>query len=300
MTQIELYLQYLRHERNFSRHTEISYYTDLKQFESFISTFTSQPLNPQSVTPEMIRQWIVFLMKHNISANSISRKLSSVKSFYRYLLEHNMATHNPAQTMKSPKKKKPLPSFANYHQIKPVLEKAWQKAIESDNFEKYRNALMVELMYLTGIRRAELLNIRLSDIDFAKKQILIHGKRKKERIIPISNNLIEKIETYWQIRQMNIEDTNSNLLFVLQTGKPLYPMLLYRIVHHHLCDITHLKKAGPHVLRHSFATSMLNEGAEINAVKELLGHASLASTEVYTHTSIEELKEIYKQAHPHS
>jgi integrase/recombinase XerC len=296
MTQVEAYLKYLRHERNYSRHTEISYYTDLCQFENFIFGIVGE-FDIEQIDSDMIRRWVVALMEQKVSPRSISRKLSGVKSFYSYLLEHHLAAHNPARGIKAPKANKPLPSFVNYVDMKPLLDEESFLTGAECQFEAVRDHTLVELLYVTGMRRDELIKLRDVDVDFSAKQMVVNGKRNKQRIIPFSPKTAQILNKYLDIRNREVV-RESVYFFVLKNGKPLYPMLVYRIVHRCLENISTLSKASPHVLRHSFATAMLNNGAEINAVKELLGHSSLASTEIYTHTSVEELKKIYEKAHP--
>lgn len=296
MTQVEKYLIYLRHERNYSRHTEISYSSDLHQFEQFIIEQVGD-FQPEDLTSDLIRRWVVSLVEQGISARSVARKLSGVKSFCSYLLEHRMLAANPARIVKAPKAKKPLPSFVNYSEMKPILDSYFVDYRPEAYFESVRDHTIVELLYMTGMRRDELIKLRDTDVDFSAQQLLVNGKRNKQRIVPISGNTVELLKRYLEIRNKEVVP-EENAFFVLKSGKPLYPMLVYRVVHGCLESISTLAKSSPHVLRHSFATSMLNNGAEINAVKELLGHSSLASTEVYTHTSVEELKKIYEKAHP--
>jgi integrase/recombinase XerC len=296
MTQVEEYLKYLRHERNYSRHTEISYYTDLCQFESFITGIVGS-FDVEQIDSDIVRRWVVSLMEQKVSPRSISRKLSGVNSFYNYLLEHHLVAHNPARGIKAPKANKPLPSFANYVDMKPLLDEELFIKDAGCQFEAARDHTLVELLYVTGMRRDELIKLRDADVDFSAQQLLVNGKRNKQRIIPFSPKTTQMLKRYLDIRNQEIA-READCFFVLENGKPLYPMLVYRIVHRCLENISTLSKASPHVLRHSFATGMLNNGAEINAVKELLGHSSLASTEIYTHTSVEELKKIYEKAHP--
>lgn len=296
MTQVEAYLKYLRHERNYSRHTEISYFTDLRQFEDFVVAILGQ-FDVGQVDSDIIRRWVVSLMDQQVSARSISRKLSGVRSFYCYLQEHRVVSHNPVRGIKAPKASKPLPSFVSYADMKPLLDQELLLADGECDFEAVRDHSIVELLYMTGMRRDELMKLRDEDVDFAANQLLVNGKRNKQRIVPFSEKTAQMLKRYLDVRNKEVvRQTDS--FFVLKNGKLLYPMLVYRIVHRCLENISTLSKSSPHVLRHSFATGMLNNGAEINAVKELLGHSSLASTEIYTHTSVAELKKIYEKAHP--
>ncbi len=292
MLLIEKYIKYLRYEKNFSLHTEISYSTDLQQFFDFLKEhFSETDIN--SVDSDIIRLWIVSLMEAKISARSVNRKLSTLKSFYKYLLKIGEISINPVKKITGPKIPKPIPAFVNTTDMDEILDD-----INFDkSFESLRDQIMIELFYATGIRRAELIGLKDTDIDFSNETIQVTGKRNKQRIIPFSDGMKTLLEEYISTRNKEVEAT-SGYFFVRDNGKQLYPMLVHRIVNDHLKQVPTLSKTSPHVLRHSFATSMLNNGADINAVKELLGHSSLAATEIYTHTSFEELKKIYNKAHP--
>lgn len=289
---IEKYIKYLRYEKNYSLHTEISYSTDLAQFAEFLQCHFPD-VDFRSVDSDLIRLWIVSLMEAKVTARSVNRKLSSLKSFYKYLLRIGEVSSSPMNKVVGPKTVKPIPSFVNSADMDTILD---ADDFESD-FESLRNRVILELFYVTGMRRAELIGLKDTDVDFVSETVKVKGKRNKERLIPIGKDMEVLLEQY--IRQRNIEVENTEgYLFVKADGKPLYPMFIHRIVTERLKCITTLSKSSPHVLRHSFATAMLNNGADINAVKELLGHASLAATEVYVHTSFEELKKIYNKAHP--
>ena len=292
MLLIEKYIKYLRYEKNFSLHTEISYSTDLQQFFDFLKEhFSETDIN--SVDSDIIRLWIVSLMEAKISARSVNRKLSTLKSFYKYLLKIDEININPVKKITGPKIPKPIPAFVNTTDMDEILDD-----INFDkSFESLRDQIMIELFYATGIRRAELIGLKDTDIDFSNETIQVTGKRNKQRIIPFSDGMKTLLEEYISTRNKEVEAI-SGYFFVRDNGKQLYPMLVHRIVNDHLKQVPTLSKTSPHVLRHSFATSMLNNGADINAVKELLGHSSLAATEIYTHTSFEELKKIYNKAHP--
>lgn len=292
MKLINKYMDYLRYEKNYSSHTEISYFTDLSQFVDFLQKEHSE-LELLTVDSSVIRLWMVHLMKVKVSARSVNRKLSALKSFYRYLLKNGQVAVNPAVRVVAPRVGKPLPVFVSDKDIDRLLVDV---DLDAD-FEIRRDNLILELFYVTGIRRAELIGIRDVDVDFYAQTIQVTGKRNKQRIIPLSVVMCEKISLYMEVRDRETPRV-SDALFVKGDGAPLYPMLLHKIVTTRLKAIPTLAKTSPHVLRHSFATSMLNNGADINAVKEILGHSSLAATEVYTHTSFEELKNIYNKAHP--
>jgi integrase/recombinase XerC len=288
----EKFIQYLRVEKNYSSHTEISYFDDLTQFEAFI-TGGRKPFDPVQIESDHIRIWMSRLMEQGLKARSVNRKLSAVKSFFRYLKKKGVIVQNPAEAITGPKANKKLPAFVN----DPELAKVIDSPMESDGFRGHRDRFLIELLYLTGMRRAELIALKDTDIDFGACTLRVTGKRNKQRIIPFSNTTKEKLKEYIAARDAGIEN-KSPFLFVKEDGEPLYPKLVYNVIHNHLGSIPTLAKKSPHVLRHSFATEMLNIGAEINAVKELLGHSSLASTEVYTHVTFEELKKAYHYAHP--
>lgn len=292
MTIVDKYIDYLRYEKNYSSHTEISYYSDLIQFRDFIESHY-RDIELETVDGDIVRAWIISLMEAKTSARSVNRKLSSLKSFYRYLQKMGSISISPLKKISGPKAKKPIPSFINYSDMEKVLD----IETEDNDYESFRDKVILELFYVTGMRRAELIGLTDKDIDLYSGSIRVTGKRNKQRIIPVSKNTIALIDAYLEIRNKNFEN-QTVAFFVKKDGEPIYPMLIHRVVSSHLKWIPTLAKASPHVLRHSFATGMLNNGADINAVKELLGHSSLASTEIYTHTSFDELKKIYNKAHP--
>lgn len=292
MTIVDKYIDYLRYEKNYSSHTEISYYSDLIQFRDFIESHY-RDIELETVDGDIVRAWIISLMDAKTSARSVNRKLSSLKSFYRYLQKMGSISISPLKKISGPKAKKPIPSFINYSDMEKVLD----IETEDNDYESFRDKVILELFYVTGMRRSELIGLTDKDIDLYSGSIRVTGKRNKQRIIPVSKNTIALIDAYLEIRNKNFEN-QTVAFFVKKDGEPIYPMLIHRVVSSHLKWIPTLAKASPHVLRHSFATGMLNNGADINAVKELLGHSSLASTEIYTHTSFDELKKIYNKAHP--
>jgi integrase/recombinase XerC len=292
MLLIEKYIKYLRYEKNYSLHTEISYSEDLRQFADFLSVHFPG-VDIKDVDSDIIRMWIVSLMESKMSARSVNRKLSALKSFYRYQLRTGEIGVNPVKKVSGPKTSKPIPAFVN----NPDMEKILDEDDFDDSFESVRDHTMIELFYVTGIRRAELIGLKDVDVDFSSGTVQVTGKRNKQRLIPFGDGMKQSLAQYISIRNKEVENRSGHL-FVKRDGEPLYPMLVHRIVTSNLKQIQTLSKTSPHVLRHSFATGMLNNGADINAVKELLGHSSLAATEIYTHTSFEELKKIYNKAHP--
>lgn len=291
---ITKYIEYLRYEKNYSSHTEISYLNDLLQFAGFLDNH-HPGVSLEEIDGDLIRLWMVDLMKGKIVARSVNRKLSALKSFFGYLQRKDILNSNPAVKIVGPRMAKPIPSFVNDKDMDVLLPV--NSLDYSDDFAKFRDVLLVELLYVTGIRRAELIGLKDEDIDYYSRTMSVIGKRNKQRLVPLSADMCDKIRLYMSVRDGRLE-LKPEALFVREDGRALYPMLVYRIVNEQLSQISTLSKASPHVLRHTFATSMLNNGADINAVKEILGHSSLAATEVYAHTSFEELKSIYNKAHP--
>ena len=286
------FLQYLQYEKNYSAHTVLSYHTDLLQFCEFLQ-ITPEQFDPKTTSPVQIQQWVLQLMSAGVSARTLSRKISTLKSFWHFLLRRKYVSLNPTLKIILPKTKKPLPAFFKDNEMASVLDNPFVP----DSFEPVRNQLIIKLFYLTGIRLSELINIKDADIDIAEGNLRVTGKRNKQRIIPIGETLTDDIEKYMRLRNESVESHEPEL-FVLKNGKKMYAKMVYNLVHNTMSGVSSMHKLSPHVLRHSFATGILNGGADLNAVKELLGHSSLSATQVYTHTSFEELHNIYKQAHP--
>lgn len=287
----ESFLKYLRLERNYSEHTIVGYGTDLSKFEVYLKS-VDESLDFLSVDGSLIREWVLSLMDEGYSETSVGRKLSSLRSFYRYLLRQGLVSSDPLLKVVAPKKKKPLPVFVKESDMDRLLDD-----LEFDSgFEGVRDRVIIELFYETGIRLSELITLADADVDFSAKVIKVTGKRNKQRLIPFGEGLKRDLEAYLLARE-DIK-REKECFFVRKNGKPMYPVLVYLLVKRNLSKVVTLKKKSPHVLRHSFATSMLNHHSELNAVKELLGHESLTTTEVYTHTTFEELKQVYEQAHP--
>jgi len=289
---IDSFLNYLRYERNYSDYTVISYSKDLTQFEEYVKANHEGIFSPETIDSDIVRNWIVFLLDSKISPTSANRKLSSLKSFFKFLIKQGVIPSNPLKLVTGPKTKKPIPYFIKESEMDLLLDGDGFSA----DFEGVRNRLILELLYDTGIRRSELVGIKNTDIDYDASLIKITGKRNKQRLIPFAEGLKNLMLAYIDIRNREIDPTGKWFL-IRSNGEQLSVGIVYYIVKKSLSEITMLAKRSPHVLRHSFATSMLNNGAELNAVKEILGHSSLASTSVYTHTTFEELKKVY-HAHP--
>ncbi len=290
---INSFLDYLRLEKKYSDKTVGSYEADLLQFEFFLRTHFREEMVLEEVTPDMVREWVVVLMEEGYRATSVNRKLSSLRTFYKFLLLKGEIRKDPLRRITGPKNKKTLPVFVRESEINRVLE----HLEEGSGFLQCRDRLVVLMLYTTGIRRAELVGLDWEDVDLSANQLKVTGKRNKQRLIPFGQELKEAIEAYLEERNRVLPEDPSPF-FVKEDGSRLYEGLVYKIVKESLSEIVSLKKKSPHVLRHSFATNMLNNEADLSAVKELLGHASLSSTEKYTHTVFEELKKVYKQAHP--
>ncbi len=286
------FLSYLNLERNYSQNTILSYGKDLESFQLFLKE-TDQESDIDTADTDSIRNWIMKLMDEEYSETSVNRKLSSLKTYYHFLIRKGVIEINPTAKVNGPKKKKPLPSF--------VKEADMEKVLDADSFgntfEEIRDRLILCFFYETGIRLSELISLKDKDIDIERMTIKVTGKRNKQRMIPFGESLKKEIEGY--LRARNEATANkSDAFFTKKNGEELYRALVYKTVKQNLSKVVTLKKKSPHVLRHSFATSMLNNGADLESVKELLGHESLTTTEIYTHTTFEELKKVYKQAHP--
>ncbi len=290
---IDSFLQYLRYEKGFSSHTVSSYSYDLSQYQDFVLREKSA-FDPKETNAAQVRQWIIFLMENGYSPLSVNRKLSALKSFFRYLFRLKHIEIDPVKKVSGPKANKVLPSFVKERDMEMILDDS-----ETDlTFESVRDNTIIEFFYTTGIRCAELVGLKDNDVDLDAGLLKVTGKRNKQRLIPFSGRLKEAADIYLKARQEVDHEKQDSAFFVRRDGRCLTNSLVYRIVNARLSEIPGLSKKSPHVLRHTFATSMLNNGADLNAVKELLGHASLSSTEVYTHTTFEELKKVYHQAHP--
>ena len=288
---IESFLRYLQFEKRYSKHTLSAYAADLEQFSVFL---TQEDAKIENVEYGQIRLWIISLVEDELHPASINRKMASVRSFYKFLLKRELIKHDPSQRLRALKMPKRLPDF--------VQEKDITQLFDNQNFENnffgLRDKLILELLYGTGMRRAELLGLEDESINIKKRQIKVLGKRNKERIIPVTETVIDLILEYIASKRDHFEALETNSLLVTDKGEECYPMLVYRTVVKYLGNVVSLDKKSPHVLRHTYATHLLNNGADLNAVKDLLGHSSLAATQVYTHNSLEKLKKVFQQAHP--
>jgi integrase/recombinase XerC len=282
------FITYLSSEKRFSEHTIKSYSCDINQFALFLSSEFQIVDKINEISFQIIRTWIASLLEKGISPRSVNRKISTLKTYFKFLVRETKLIENPMIKVVAPKSKKRLPVFIEQDQIESLLSEV--------QFEKgfigQRNKLIIELFYVTGIRLSELINIKISDVDFNNQSIKVLGKRNKERIIPLSSNVVNDLNLFIK------SNKQSKYLFTNLEGDKLYNKLVYRLVNKYIGKISSVNKKSPHILRHTFATHMLNNGADINAIKELLGHTNLSATQVYTHNTIEKLKTVYKQAHP--
>ena len=285
------FLKYLRFERNYSPHTVAAYGKDISEFEGYFAGI-DEGLDICAVDADVVRGWMLSLMEQRYTATSVNRKLSSLRTFYQYLLREGKVKADPCARVNGPKKKKPLPVFVREEDMNRLLD----ETDFASSYEGVRDRMILELFYATGIRLSELIGLETADVDLSAKTIKVTGKRNKQRIVPFGEELEQDLRLYLEARETVGGDNRA--LFLGKEGQAVSRGTVYRIVKTNLSKVVTLKKRSPHVLRHSFATAMLNNGAELDAVKELLGHASLAATQVYTHTTFEELKKVYEQAHP--
>lgn len=290
---MELFFKYLEYEKRYSPHTLTSYHTDLGQFSQYLQD-TYEITDPAEADHSIIRSWILSLVHKNLEPRSVNRKIACLRSYYKFLLGQQRIQANPMLRIKAPKVSKKLPGF--------VAEEPFNQLLDNFSFEPtfegQRDKLILEFLYGTGIRLAELIGIAHEDVDLHAKTVRVLGKGNKVRIIPLNGTLTASIEQYLEQKKSLFGNNNSEKLLVTTKARPLYPKFVYRVAKKYISLITTSEHNSPHVLRHSFATHLLNKGADLNAIKDLLGHSSLAATQVYTHNSIEKLKSIFEKAHP--
>ncbi len=289
----ESFIKYLQFEKRYSPHTIRSYLDDINQFILFCG-LTDDNFEPGKVNHKNIRDWIIDLVNKEVSIRSVKRKISTLKSFYKYLLREGVVSNNPVEKVLTPKAEKKLPSFVNRKHMDSLLD----DIDFGSDYKGKRNRLIIEVFYNTGMRLSELINLKPVSINITDNNLKVLGKRNKERLIPITREFKNSLLVYLAVRNDKFGESKKDYLFLTDKGEKMYPKLVYRVVNKYLNLITTIEKKSPHVLRHTFATHMLNAGADLNAIKELLGHSNLAATEIYTHNTFEKLKLIYKQAHP--
>jgi len=290
---VESFLKYLQFEKRYSPKTVISYETDLTQFEHFLGEHYDG-VKAQEANYGLVRSWIVQLVEQKLGATSVNRKIACLRSYYKFLMRQGIIEKDPMQKIKVLKSPKKLPHFVNESDTVKLLD----NVVFSNDHEGLRDQLILEFFYGTGMRLSELINLKENRVHINDRTLRVLGKRNKERVIPFTAHLAMLITSYLRIRNKEITQQDHGLLLVTNTGEPLYPMLVNRIVKKYMKLFTSVEKKSPHVLRHTYATHLLNKGAEINAVKDLLGHSSLAATQVYTHNTIDKLKKVFEQAHP--
>ncbi len=287
------FCDYLLHEKRYSHHTVTAYKTDIQQFANYC--ITVYDINEIKVIKHtIVRSWIVNRMEEEDTAKSINRKISSLRSFFNFLKRKKVVQRNPMLKIIAPKIPKRLPEYIREDNIKKLLD----NLNEDESYPNFRDRIIVELLYSTGIRRAELIPLSEKDVLTSDKMIKVIGKGNKERLIPLSSHLLRKIKKLIELRDEYFIDNACANIFLTDSGKPVYPKFIYNVVTRLLGTVSTSKKKSPHILRHSFATHLTNNGADINAIKELLGHANLGATQIYTHNSIKKLKEVYSKSHP--
>lgn len=290
---VETFLKYLQYEKRVSKHTLTAYQNDLDQLQAFIQEVFPDH-SPETADYGIVRSWIIQLVESGIKAASVNRKIASLKTFYKFLMRQEVIKKNPMTKIRVLRTQKRLPSFVKESEMINLLD----TVVFEDTLDGWRDRLILELFYSTGIRLSELITLKEVQVDTTNHTIKVLGKRNKERLIPFPKSIVSIYTNYRQIRNKEVEMKNHGYVFVTDGGDPCYPMMVYRIVKRYLKENTNTEKKSPHVLRHTYATHLLNKGAEINAVKDLLGHSSLAATQVYTHNSMEKIKKAYDQAHP--
>ncbi len=289
---IQDFCKYIAFQKRCSKHTLEAYKTDLTQYFDFAQS-QYQIKDLLEIDHDIIRSWIVSMLEEGISPRTVNRKISTLKSFYKFLKKENRIAANPMLKVISPKTSKRLPEFIDQDKMNVLLD----EVLCDDSFKSLRDKTLIELFYATGIRLSELISIQVDVLNLYDLQLKVLGKRNKERIVPLNPHMVDLLDKYLSQRN-DIMKSNEGPLFITEKGKKMYEKLAYRIVNYYLSSVTTIAKKSPHVLRHTFATHMLNNGAELSAIKEILGHANLSATQVYTHNTVEKLKKVYKQAHP--
>jgi integrase/recombinase XerC len=288
------FLDYIAHEKRYSPNTAIAYQSDLEQFHSYIRQ-AYEITTGEEATHQVIRSWIVHLLESGISPRSVNRKITTLKSYYRFMVKEGIITENPMSRILSPRTSSRLPVFVEEGNMHTLLD----EVDFGEGFEALRDRMIIEMLYNTGMRLSELIQLKDIDVDTRGSLLKVTGKRNKQRIIPFTASMGKRIEEYRQERSRQFNGTDlPPEFFITIKGKKLYPRLVYRVVKSYLARVTTITKRSPHVIRHTFATHMLNHGADLNAIKDILGHANLSATQVYTHNTIEKLKTAYKLAHP--
>ena len=297
---VDGFLNYLTHERAYSLHTVEGYENDLREFRAYLVD-TENVLELADADADLIRGWAVAMMERGRMASTVNRKLSTLRTFYKYLLRQGVIKVSPMQNVRGPKKKKPLPQFVREDDMDRLLD----YALIDESWNGVRERVIIQLFYETGIRLSELVGLNEGDVDFVRKTIKVTGKRNKQRVVPIGDGLLESLRKYMEMKAEQFAGNGESLmensqspLFVTDKGARVYRGWVYNLVRKNLSQVVTLKKRSPHVLRHTFATAMLNNNADLEAVKELMGHESVTTTQIYTHTTFEELKKVYSQAHP--
>jgi integrase/recombinase XerC len=291
---VESFINYLEYEKKSSPHTVLAYRKDLEQFQEFVK-LSFEVVDVIEASHSEIRAWIIDLVEQELSTTTVNRKIATLRSFYTFLLRSSILTKDPTYKIKSLKNPKRLPEFVQELTIEAVLD----ATVYEGSFEGQRDRMVMEFLYLTGVRLSELIELKWESIDLQAGAVKVLGKRKKERIIPITQGLSKNIISYKKnFEEKFLKVSQIDYFIVSNQGKQSYPMMIYRIVRHYLDLFAQTSKRSPHVLRHTFATHLLNKGADLNAVKDLLGHSNLAATQVYTHNSLDKLKAVFEQAHP--